>query len=127
MERCYWLNVVSLITGFIGNFFLLFNFAKRIRYIIALPMTIISWYFATTIVGIAPVTLNFEVLADADNGIVDSAHNLDEQVCSSDQTRRDIYSRLLVRGYCRCTISSCGNIFDDKHARLFSRTLPAAF
>lgn len=53
-DRCYWLNVISLITGFVGNFFLLFNFAKRIRYIIALPMTIISWYFATVIVGIVP-------------------------------------------------------------------------
>ncbi|CAK4032143.1 voltage-gated potassium channel [Lecanosticta acicola] len=46
---CYWLNVVSLIVGFIGNFFLLCNFTNRIRYIIALPVTILCWYLATGI------------------------------------------------------------------------------
>lgn len=49
-QRCYWLNVASLILGFVGNIFLLFNFTNRIRYIIALPMTIILWYLATAIV-----------------------------------------------------------------------------
>ncbi|KAF2713247.1 voltage-gated potassium channel [Pleomassaria siparia CBS 279.74] len=44
---CYWLNVASLICGFLGNLFLLLNFTQRIRYIIALPLTIILWYFAT--------------------------------------------------------------------------------
>lgn len=48
---CYWLNVVSLIMGFVGNLFLLFNFTHRIRYLIALPVTIISWYIATGIVS----------------------------------------------------------------------------
>lgn len=38
---CYWLNVASLILGFVGNFFLLCNFTGRIRYIIALPVTIL--------------------------------------------------------------------------------------
>lgn len=46
---CYWLNVVSLIIGFIGNFFLLCNFTGRIRYIIALPVTIVCWYISTGI------------------------------------------------------------------------------
>ncbi|KAF2805090.1 voltage-gated potassium channel [Mytilinidion resinicola] len=46
---CYWLNVASLILGFIGNFFLLMNFTQRIRYIIALPMTIFFWYVATAL------------------------------------------------------------------------------
>lgn len=46
---CYWLNVVSLIVGFVGNFFLLCNFTNRIRYIIALPVTIGCWYVATGI------------------------------------------------------------------------------
>ncbi|KAF1992468.1 voltage-gated potassium channel [Aulographum hederae CBS 113979] len=46
---CYWLNVCSLILGFVGNVFLLFNFTNRIRYIIALPMTIFLWYIATGI------------------------------------------------------------------------------
>lgn len=41
------LNIVSLIVGFIGNFFLLCNFTNRIRYTLALPVTIGCWYFAT--------------------------------------------------------------------------------
>ena len=40
---CYWLNVVSLICGFVGNLFLLFNFTGRVRYIISLPATIFLW------------------------------------------------------------------------------------
>lgn len=45
----YWLNVASLVCGFVGNIFLLFNFTSRVRYIIALPATIVSWYVATFI------------------------------------------------------------------------------
>jgi potassium channel subfamily K len=44
------LNAVSLACGFVGNFFLLCNFTKRVRYIISLPMSIIFWFFATGIV-----------------------------------------------------------------------------
>ena len=47
----YALNIVSLIMGFIGNIFLLFNFTNRVRYIIALPLTIFLWYAATGIVS----------------------------------------------------------------------------
>ena len=39
-------NVASLVAGFVGNFFLLCNFTNRIRYIIALPVTILLWYIA---------------------------------------------------------------------------------
>lgn len=46
---CYDLNVVSLVCGFVGNIFLLFNFTGRIRYIIALPATIGIWYIASGI------------------------------------------------------------------------------
>ena len=46
---CLGLNGASLVCGFIGNLFLLFNFTRRIRYIVALPVTIILWYFATGI------------------------------------------------------------------------------
>lgn len=46
---CFDLNIVSLVAGFVGNFFLLCNFTGRIRYIIALPVTIIMWYIATGI------------------------------------------------------------------------------
>lgn len=46
---CYTLNLVSLIVGFIGNFFLLCNFTNRIRYVIALPVTMLCWYGAAGI------------------------------------------------------------------------------
>ena len=48
---CIALNAASLVCGFVGNIFLLFNFTRRIRYIVALPMTIILWYLATGIVS----------------------------------------------------------------------------
>ncbi len=48
------LNAISLGCGFFGNFCLLLNFTQRIRYIVALPATIISWYFATGIVRVEP-------------------------------------------------------------------------
>ena len=46
---CVVLNAVSLACGFLGNLFLLFNFTRAVRYIVALPMTIILWFFATGI------------------------------------------------------------------------------
>jgi hypothetical protein len=46
-------NAISLAAGFFGNFALLLNFTRRIRYIVALPVTIIMWYIATGIVGLA--------------------------------------------------------------------------
>ncbi|KAK5729025.1 Potassium channel [Elasticomyces elasticus] len=45
-EWCIILNALSLATGLIGNLFLLFNFTNRIRWAIALPVTILSWYIA---------------------------------------------------------------------------------
>jgi len=56
---CYRLNVVSLVAGFVGNLFLLFNFTNRIRYIIALPVTIVLWYLATGI--LIAITLSMEI------------------------------------------------------------------
>ncbi|KAF2101426.1 putative potassium channel, partial [Rhizodiscina lignyota] len=58
---CYWLNVASLILGFIGNLFLLFNFTNRIRYLIALPLTIICWYIATAILIAITASMNIYV------------------------------------------------------------------
>lgn len=53
---CIALNAASLVCGFVGNIFLLFNFTRRVRYIVALPATIILWYCATTIVSILNVS-----------------------------------------------------------------------
>jgi potassium channel subfamily K len=46
-SRCYWINVASLICGFLGNLFLLLNFTQRIRYIVALPATVVLWYISS--------------------------------------------------------------------------------
>lgn len=54
----YSLNILSLITGCIGNVFLLCNFTKRIRYIIALPVTITMWSLSTAILIGITVAMN---------------------------------------------------------------------
>ncbi|KAL1305373.1 hypothetical protein AAFC00_002267 [Neodothiora populina] len=56
---CYDLNVVSLVAGFVGNIFLLFNFTGRVRYMISLPVTILSWYLATGI--LMAITISMDV------------------------------------------------------------------
>jgi len=43
-------NAVSLFCGVVGNIFLLLNFTQTVRYIIALPVTIIMWFIAPGIV-----------------------------------------------------------------------------
>jgi potassium channel subfamily K len=58
---CYWLNVVSLICGFLGNVFLLCNFTQKIRYLIALPATIVFWYISSFI--LTAITACMEVYA----------------------------------------------------------------
>ncbi|KAF2623310.1 voltage-gated potassium channel [Macroventuria anomochaeta] len=58
---CYWLNVVSLICGFLGNVFLLCNFTQKIRYVIALPTTIIFWYISSGL--LTAITACMEVYA----------------------------------------------------------------
>ncbi|KIW14079.1 hypothetical protein PV08_06860 [Exophiala spinifera] len=46
---CINLNIASLVCGFVGNLFLLLNFTKRVRYIVALPATIILFYVSAAI------------------------------------------------------------------------------
>lgn len=48
-QWCLNLNGASLACGFVGNIFLLCNFTKKIRYIIALPVTILLFYVASGI------------------------------------------------------------------------------
>ncbi|QQK44068.1 Ion transport 2 [Penicillium digitatum] len=43
------LNAISLCCGIVGNAFLLFNFTQIVRYIIALPVTIVLWFTAAGI------------------------------------------------------------------------------
>lgn len=49
-DRVTAMNAVSLFWGVVGNMFLLLNFTQTVRYIIALPVTIVSWFLATGIV-----------------------------------------------------------------------------
>ncbi|KAL8651956.1 MAG: hypothetical protein Q9226_004465 [Calogaya cf. arnoldii] len=60
-QWCISLNAVSLVCGFIGNLFLLLNFTKRVRYIIALPATILLWYLATGILIGITISMNIHV------------------------------------------------------------------
>ncbi|KAE8151743.1 hypothetical protein BDV25DRAFT_87832 [Aspergillus avenaceus] len=46
---CIAFNATSLAFGVIGNLFLLFNFTRSVRYIVALPASIILWSLATAI------------------------------------------------------------------------------
>ena len=55
---CINLNIASLVCGFVGNLFLLFNFTKRVRYIVALPTTIILFYVASGILCGITVSMN---------------------------------------------------------------------
>ncbi|KAJ5456793.1 hypothetical protein N7530_012067 [Penicillium desertorum] len=48
------LNAISLCCGIVGNMFLLFNFTQIVRYIIALPVTIILWFLSAGIISITP-------------------------------------------------------------------------
>ncbi len=51
------LNTISLAFGFTGNLFLLLNFTGRVRYIIALPLSIIFWILSSMIVSGQTTTL----------------------------------------------------------------------
>ncbi|KAI4649229.1 hypothetical protein J4E93_003543 [Alternaria ventricosa] len=55
---CYWINVASLICGFLGNLFLLLNFTQRIRYIIALPVTVVLWYLSSVFLIAITICMN---------------------------------------------------------------------
>ncbi|PYI22851.1 voltage-gated potassium channel [Aspergillus japonicus CBS 114.51] len=46
---CIALNATSLACGLVGNLFLLFNFTRTVRYILALPVSIILWFLSTSI------------------------------------------------------------------------------
>lgn len=52
VDRCVALNATSLAFGILGNFFLLCNFTRLVRYIIALPLSIFLWMVSTVIVGL---------------------------------------------------------------------------
>ena len=66
-DWCINLNTTSLVLGFVGNFFLLCNFTRRIRYIIALPLTIVFWFLATGILMGITISMNTYVPPEEPN------------------------------------------------------------
>jgi uncharacterized membrane protein (GlpM family) len=54
MTREITLNAISLACGFAGNLLLLFHFVGRVRYIVALPLSIVFWLLASGIVSDVP-------------------------------------------------------------------------
>ncbi|OAL35386.1 hypothetical protein AYO20_05236 [Fonsecaea nubica] len=58
---CVDLNIASLVCGFVGNLFLLFNFTRRVRYIVALPATIVLFYIASGILIGLTVSMKLHV------------------------------------------------------------------
>ncbi len=63
-DWCVYLNIASLVCGFVGNLFLLFNFTKRVRYIVALPATIILFYVASGVLIGITASMNIHVPPD---------------------------------------------------------------
>lgn len=43
------INAVQLVIALVSNLFLLLNMAKRVRFSIAQPITIIGWYFRNSL------------------------------------------------------------------------------
>ncbi|KAJ5558353.1 Ion transport 2 [Penicillium sp. DV-2018c] len=68
------LNAVSLACGIVGNAFLLFNFTHFVRYIIALPVTIILWFMATGILGGLLLATNIYVPPTGENQLYSEAY-----------------------------------------------------
>lgn len=86
-QWCYNLNIASLVCGFLGNIFLLFNFTRRIRYIVALPATIFLFYVASGI--LIAITASMNIYVPPRNG--------------------DIYSQ----GYWYAIIAACLYVFNS--------------
>ncbi|OKL62818.1 hypothetical protein UA08_01709 [Talaromyces atroroseus] len=58
---CIGFNASSLVFGLLGNLFLLFNFTRKMRYIVALPASIFLWLLATGV--LAGITASMHIYA----------------------------------------------------------------
>jgi potassium channel subfamily K len=47
---CYVVNLISLVLGFVGNICTFMNFGNRVRYVIALPMSILLYFMSACLV-----------------------------------------------------------------------------
>jgi hypothetical protein len=91
---CYWINLASLILGFVGNFFLLLNFTGRIRYIISLPMTVLLWFLACGFVSAFHNTLSPEGFYSQSK--VDRRPRSAASWCAAFVPNPDVFGRVLV-------------------------------
>lgn len=66
---CIALNALSLACGFLGNFFLLFNFTRAVRYIVALPMTIVLWFIASGTLMAITICIHLYAPPDPTHGL----------------------------------------------------------
>ncbi|EED19686.1 potassium channel, putative [Talaromyces stipitatus ATCC 10500] len=55
------LNASSLVFGVLGNLFLLFNFTRKMRYIVALPASMCLWFLATGL--LVGISISLEIYA----------------------------------------------------------------
>lgn len=124
--RCIALNAASLVLGVVGNIFLLFNFTRRIRYIIALPMTILLWYIATGIVSVRAWQSFIQTDELTSCLLADNYPSLHALLCSSNSASTNVFSGLLARSRRSHFVSCRFDATDDQHAGLLSRSLPAA-
>ena len=66
-KRLIVLNVCSLVFAIIANLFLLFNFARKVRYAIAQPVTIILWYISFVFLIVPIALIHFLPLSSIPN------------------------------------------------------------
>ncbi|EWC47333.1 hypothetical protein DRE_00301 [Drechslerella stenobrocha 248] len=52
------INAVSLSFGVVGNFFLMCNYSRRLRYSIAIPLSIVSWFMATSLLSAVLISIH---------------------------------------------------------------------
>ncbi|KAK4202840.1 hypothetical protein QBC40DRAFT_338077 [Triangularia verruculosa] len=50
-------NIFSIIFGFLGHLFLLLNFTRRVRYIVALPLSILFWLLSALILIVVEIVM----------------------------------------------------------------------
>ncbi|KAK4226198.1 hypothetical protein QBC38DRAFT_481235 [Podospora fimiseda] len=50
-------NSISIVCGFVGHLFLLLNFTRRVRYIVALPLSILFWLISALILIVVEIAM----------------------------------------------------------------------
>jgi hypothetical protein len=117
------MNAVSLFWGVVGNIFLLLNFTQNVRYIIALPVTIVSWFLATGIVS-GRCLVKFDSWLTSTLAL--RAYCILAHLQPTYPTKRCILAGILERCNCGNPLFYFGLSLDDQHARLLPGKVPPA-